>query len=115
VRIVLSFLLFTTAALADGFDLLAGDEVLSDGELTALTSDQTLVFYEGGQSRYSTGGAYSYSYAGGDTAYGHFDIRADGAVCIAFVNGRSRCDRFVRSHGRLILLTENGERFAVRQ
>ncbi len=113
-RILLPLIFIASASLADDFASLSGDVALSDDELLALTSDQTLHFYEGGLSRYSTGGAYSYSYADGATAYGRFDVRADGLVCVEFVNGRNRCDRFVHSHGRLVLLTEDGDRFPVR-
>lgn len=79
-----------------------------------MTRNQTLIFYEGGQSRYSVGGAYSYSYQGGGTAFGRFQIEGDGTICIAFNNGRSRCDAFVRSHGRLVMITQSGDRFPIR-
>lgn len=73
-----------------------------------------MAFYAGGWSRYSVGGAYSYTYASGASAFGTFDIGEDGTICVAYRNGRARCDRFVRSHGRLVMLTADGQRFPVR-
>ncbi|WP_299876357.1 hypothetical protein [uncultured Sulfitobacter sp.] len=114
-RALFAFLLFTTPAHAETFTLLSGDEALERAEVIAMTANNDVAFFEGGVSRYSVGGAYSYTYANdGGTAYGRFNVAPDGLICIAFRNGRSRCDRFVRSHGRLVMITENGDRFPVR-
>jgi hypothetical protein len=88
--------------------------VLDRSEVIGMTAGPALEFYEGGVSRYSAGGAYSYSYAGGGTAFGSFTVAQDGMICIAYRNGHGRCDKFVRSHGRLVMLTADGRRFAVR-
>ncbi|MGC1495811.1 MAG: hypothetical protein WA790_08380 [Sulfitobacter sp.] len=113
-RFILAFVFLPTCIFAGDYAVLAGDTVLTRDEVTHLTAGQTMTFYEGGQSRYSVGGAYSYSYESGATAFGHFEIGATGDVCVTFVNARTRCDRFVRSHGRLVLLTEDGGRYPVR-
>lgn len=113
-RYWIAFLLVPTALWADEFPMLAGDSALSHAEVVQMTARPVVEFYEGGQSRYSAGGSYSYSYAGGGTAFGQFEIAPDGTVCVAYRNGRSRCDRFVRSHGRLVMLTQDGQRFAIR-
>ena len=113
-RFILTLALLPTCVFADGYNLLEGDTTLSHDQVVGLTAGQVLTFYEGGQSRYSAGGAYSYSYESGATAFGHFDIGPGGEVCVTFVNGRMRCDRFVHSHGRLVLLTEDGGRYPVR-
>lgn len=101
-------------ALAEGFALLDGDKPLPRHEVVALTANQSVTFYEGGLSQYSVGGAYSYDYAGGGTAFGRFNVGPNGVVCVDFRNGRQRCDRFVRSHGRIVMITEDGQRFPVR-
>lgn len=92
-----------------------GDTRLSQVELQDLINGQTLTYYDDGQSKYSVGGSYSYTYANnGGTAFGRFKVGADGKVCIAFANGFGRCDLFVQNSGRLVMLTEKGERFPVR-
>lgn len=114
-RLILAFVLLASPVLADDFTLLSGDTVLAQAEVVALTAKGDVEFFEGGVSRYSVGGAYSYTYANdGDTAYGRFNISDNGLICIDFRNGRSRCDRFVRSHGRLVMITESGDRFPIR-
>ena len=113
-KFFLALALLPTCVLADGFAVLSGDTALTRDQVIDVTSGQVLTFYEGGQSRYSVGGAYSYSYESGATAFGHFEVGPHGDVCVTFANGNARCDRFVRSHGRLVLLTEGGGRFPVR-
>lgn len=110
------FLLLLTpvAALASDFALLSGDIPLTRDEVVTLTETHLVEFYEGGQSRYSVGGSYSYTYEGGGTAFGAFDVGPDGVICVIYRNGRDRCDRFVRSHGRLVMITQSGDRFPIR-
>ena len=100
---------------AEDWNLKAGETPLTEGELHSQVSGQTLVFYDDGQSKFSVGGAYSYTYAnGGGTAFGQYEAHQDGSICIAFRNGASRCDLYVFKGGRLVLITEKGERFPVR-
>ena len=104
-------------ALAADWNLQPGDEPLSPAELQDLVG-RTLMFYDDGQSAYSAGGSYSYTYGasnGGGTAFGTYRIDGDGSVCVEFRNGFSRCDFFVRSGERLVLITEAGDRFPVRR
>ena len=100
--IVLLWLPFDAAA--EDFPLLPNDEVLNRAEVVGLTERHLIEFYEGGQSRYSVGGSYSYTYQGGGTAYGAFEEGQDGVNCIAIRTGRDRCDRYVRSQGRIVKL-----------
>ena len=86
---------------------------LNQQELDGLAG-RTLTFYDDGRSKFSAGGAYSYTYAGGDSAFGTYSIAHDGSICIAYRNGFSRCDLYVHSGDRLILITEEGERYPVR-
>ena len=110
----LIFGLVALPALAADWALNATDRILDRQEVDALTAGQTLVFYDDGQSKYSVGGAYSYTYASGESAFGRYEIKEDGTVCINYRNGFSRCDRYVQSGERIILLTESGLRFPVR-
>ena len=101
---------------AEGWALRPGDIPLGRDELAALAG-RTLTFYDGGQSRYSAGGAYSFTYSaenGGGTAFGTYRIAEDGSICVDFRNGFSRCDLYVRNGDRLILINEKGERYPVR-
>ncbi len=113
-KLFLALMLLPSALWADTYKHLADDTVLSRAEVIGMTSQGVLEFFEGGQSRYSVGGSYSYTYQGGGTAFGRFTVAEDGLVCITYRNGRDRCDRFVRSHGRLVMLTQDGQRFAIR-
>ncbi|WP_299408469.1 hypothetical protein [uncultured Roseobacter sp.] len=106
--------LIPTAAAAQDWALRAGDKLLSHMEVAQLTTGQTLVFYDDGQSKFSAGGAYSYTYASGQSAYGRYTIEPDGTVCIQYRNGFARCDRYVQSGTRIVLLTEDGQRFPIR-
>ena len=107
--------LMSVPAGAQEWNLRGSDRVLPRTEVVALIEGQTLVFFDDGQSKFSTGGAYSYTYAnGGGTAYGRYEVGADGTVCIAFRNGFGRCDRYVESAARIVMLTQKGERFPVR-
>ncbi|MBM1633398.1 hypothetical protein JQV27_07515 [Sulfitobacter mediterraneus] len=113
-RILLFLLCLPGVAMAGDFSLLDGDAALSREEVLSLTATQRVEFYEGGVSHYSVGGAYSYTYAGGGTAFGRFQVGSDGVVCVDFRNGRHRCDQFVHSHGRVVMITEDGQRFPIR-
>jgi len=73
----------------------------------------TLVFYDGGQARFSAGGSYSSTYKGSASAFGTYRLAADSTICIDYRNGFKRCDRYVRNSTTLVLLAEDGERFPV--
>lgn len=110
------FLFASMPVSAAQWSLRDGDVPLTRSELQALEG-RVLTFYDDGQSLYSAGGAYSYTYAaehGGGTAFGTFEVVQDGSVCTAFRNGLHRCDLFVHSKGRLVLINEKGERYPVR-
>ena len=115
-RSLIAFLLSTVAAAAQSnLPVQSGETALTRVEVIALTTDATLVFYDNGQSKFSTGGAYSYTYANdGGTAFGVYRIAPDGVVCIDYRNGRTRCDRYVRSRDRIVMVTETGDRYPIR-
>ncbi|QJF52633.1 hypothetical protein [Roseobacter ponti] len=110
----ISVFVFAGPALSQDWALRDSDRTLSADEVDTLTAGRTLVFYDDGRSAYGPGDTYSYTYAGGQSAPGRYSIAADGTVCIAYLNGFSRCDRYVESAGRIVLLTEDGERYPVR-
>ncbi|WP_415921818.1 hypothetical protein [Tateyamaria sp. SN6-1] len=114
-RWIFLFVMVCGPALAQDWNLRGSDRVLPRAEVLALIEGQTLVFFDDGQSKFSAGGAYSYTYAnGGGTAFGQYEVAEDGTVCIAFRNGFSRCDRYVQTATRTVMLTQKGERFPLR-
>lgn len=97
------------------YDLRSNDARFSQDAMTERLSGQVVTFYDDGQSEYYVDGRYTYTYGGeGGTAYGYWQVREDGAVCIEFVNGFGRCDLFVMDGARMVLLDERGDRFPVR-
>jgi hypothetical protein len=107
--------MFATAAFAQDWALRDGESPLTALQTQKLMNGLSLTYHDDGESRFSPGGSYSYTYAEqGGTAFGRFWIEDDGRVCIAFRNGFDRCDIYVRSGGRLILLTQQGERYPVK-
>lgn len=112
-RYLILALFAATSATAAEWATKPGDVLLSAEELNGLAG-RTLTFFDDGQSKYSAGGAYSYTYASGESAFGTYSIAEDGSICIAYRNGFSRCDLYVRSGERLILIDEKGNRYPVR-
>ncbi|NOD65330.1 MULTISPECIES: hypothetical protein [unclassified Ruegeria] len=112
-RFLFPALFVASSAYAADWPLKSGDIPLTSAELDALAG-QTFTFYDDGQAKFSAGGAYSYTYASGDSAFGTYSIAEDGSVCIAYRNGFSRCDLYVRSGERLILIDQKGDRYPVR-
>ena len=114
-RSFITLLFLATAAAADSWNIRPDDMILDRPQVSAMIEGKTLTFFDDGQSKFSAGGAYSYTYAnGGGTAFGAYDIQPDGTVCIAFRNGFGRCDRYVQNGARFVMLTEKGERFPIR-
>ncbi len=115
VFLILAVVLPAQEGVAQDWNLLAGDTVLDGGSIGQITDGSALTYFDDGVSRFSAGGAYSYTYAnGGGTAFGSFRIGDEGQICIDFRNGMGRCDLYVRSGGRLVMLTQRGERFPVK-
>ena len=115
--LITAALLSCTGALAHAQDwnIRDSDQVLDAPSLAQIADGGSLTYFDDGVSLFSAGGAYSYTYANnGGTAFGRFRIETDGVICIDYRNGFSRCDKYVRSAGRLVLLTEDGERFPVK-
>jgi len=113
-RILLSLMLTATPLMAQDWNTRATDQLLSESELADRIVGQTITFYDNGKSQFYDDGRYTYTYDGGGTAYGYFELQPNGVVCIDYVNGFKRCDRFVLSGAGLVLLTEAGDRFPLR-
>ena len=115
-RFLIALVCLTNPALAQDWFMREGDRMLEDSALLDRLRGQVLTFFDDGQATFYEDDRYSYSYDGGQggTAYGHYKLGEDGSLCIDFVNGASRCDRYVLNTGRLILVTENHLRFPVR-
>ncbi|MEL6839583.1 MAG: hypothetical protein AAFP85_09840 [Pseudomonadota bacterium] len=112
------FLFLASTAHAQSFETRPSDTLLDSDALATIILGRDLEFFDGGVSRYSPGGSYSWTYSaanGGGSWYGTHQIGADGTVCIDFRTLRSRCDMFVQAGERLVLLTEDGQRYPVRE
>lgn len=105
------------AALAQTLDTRPGDALIATKDLDLRLRGQEIVFFDEGVSHFYNDGRYTYAYDRGEGgyAYGYFEIADDSMVCIAFVNGFSRCDAYVENEGRLVLITGDGDRFPVRE
>ena len=109
-------LLVLTAVPAQAEDgRLAGDEPFEAAALASRLSGQIVEFFDGSKSRYGTGGDYGYTYTdAGPVWSGDWRTEEGSRVCVDFDNGSARCDRFVRSGERVVLITSDGTRFPVR-
>ncbi len=106
-----------TAGLAQTFAPKTTDRVLDSAAMSRDVVGRTHQFFDGGISFYSVSGTYTYTYSDGGRAYGTYQLSedgADGVVCSAFANGFSRCDMYVHDGTRLVLITEQGDRFPVK-
>ena len=91
------------------------DQILNAAQMADLLSDQTIEFFDGSKSHYAGDGGYSYTYTDdGPPWTGRFEVADESRVCVDFDNGSRRCDRFVRDGDRIVLITEDGVRFPVR-
>jgi hypothetical protein len=91
------------------------DTLLAEGDMRALLQGRVVEFFDGSKSRYAEDGSYAYTYTDDGPAWtGQYRLLDDSLVCVDFDNGSSRCDRFVRSGERVILIIADGTRFPVR-
>ncbi|SLN29929.1 hypothetical protein PSA7680_01408 [Pseudoruegeria aquimaris] len=93
-----------------------GDTLYGAADLAALLSGQAVTFFDGGTARYAADGSYSYAYEGSDQLWtGTWEAGEGSAVCVAFDNGFARCDIYVSDGSRLVLITEQGDRFPAQE
>lgn len=110
-------ILFATPALAQDYAMRAGDTVPTAAGLNDMILDRDLEYFDGGVSRYGADGSYAWTYAennGGGVWAGTYILNDDMALCVTFETGQERCDKFVISNDRLVLLTSEGQRFPLR-
>ncbi len=116
-RFILPIVMMASPAVAQEFVPREGDVVLDAAAMAADVVGARHEFYDGGVSFFSVSGTYTYTYADGGRAYGSYELRdggAGGVVCTSFAQGFSRCDMYVRNADRLVLITQDGDRFPVR-
>ncbi len=117
IDMILAAVLVAGAAQAEGFAPKGSDRVLDAGEMAAQVVGRTHEFFDGGVSFFSVSGTYTYTYSDGRRAYGSWawpETGAEGVICTSFAAGFSRCDMYVHDGTRLVLITEDGDRFPVR-
>ena len=119
-RIGFAAVLICLAAPAMGQEFLVreSDRVLDAAGMAADVVGRTHQFFDGGESFFSISGTYTYTYSDGGRAFGRYALQDDGqngVVCSEFDNGFSRCDKYVHDGTRLVLLTEDGDRFPVKE
>lgn len=114
-RLAVVLALLATPATAADWNQRDGDVVLSPEMMEALVVGSSHTFFDGGVSFFSVSGTYTYTYPDGARAYGTYEVRPEGVVCTDFRHGFSRCDQYVLSGDRLVLLTEGRDRFPVRE
>ncbi len=113
-KAIMMWALSVGPAVAQDWNMRAGDEVFDAQDLGARLAGRTLVFYDDGQAVYEVDGKYSYTYGGGGTWYGYWEAGEGSLVCVTFVTEVKRCDRIVQNDGQLVMLTVKGERFPIR-
>jgi len=117
-KLALTLLILASPVAAQDFALRASDMVPTTADLSRQILDRDLEYFDGGISRYNTDGSYAWTYAetnGGETHPGTHQISENGTVCITYETGAERCDMFVQSGDRLVLLTDNGQRYPIRE
>ncbi|MFY0662741.1 MAG: hypothetical protein JXR15_19785 [Shimia sp.] len=111
---ILGLLSVATSGAAQEWKVHKGDVPFDAPSLKVQLSGQTLVFFDDGRSIFESNGQYQYTYGGGGTWYGHWEVTENSTVCVTFVTGVERCDRIVENGGRLVMQTADGLRFPVR-
>ena len=113
-RLALLFTAFASAASAQG--VRDSDILLDADEMASALSGHVVEFFDGSKSHYAADGAYRYTYTDGEPPFrGTYEVNDQSGVCVTFDNGFSRCDMFVRSGERLVLIIDDGTRFPVRR
>lgn len=113
-RIAFILCLFALPAFAqDG--IRTSDQLMDAAQMGQLLNGQQIEFFDGSKSHYASDGTYYYTYTDdGPEWTGRFKVSDNSRVCVDFDNGSSRCDQFVISGDRVVLVTEDGLRFPVR-
>ncbi|MCU4652166.1 hypothetical protein N8I71_04955 [Roseibacterium sp. SDUM158016] len=102
---------------SQGFDTRPGDATIAARDLDDRLRGREIVFFDDGVSHFYNDGRYTFAYdlGRGGYAYGYFEVTDDSTVCVAYLNGFSRCDGYVENAGRLVMVTGDGLRFPIRE
>ena len=93
----------------------SGDTRFDSAALESHLTGRMIEFFDGSKSRYASDFTYGYTYVDdGPMWTGTWSTDDESRVCVAFDNGSARCDHIVLDGARTILITEDGERFPVR-
>ena len=117
-RFLICTAMLATSAAAQDFTPRDTDRVLDAAAMRAEVVGRTHEFFDGGVSFFSVSGTYTYTYSDGGRAYGNWTLHDEGAggvICTSFAAGFARCDMYVHDGTRLVLITEDGTRFPVRE
>ena len=91
------------------------DTILDREQMSALLTGNEMEFYDGSKSRYGEDGSYGYTYTDdGPVWTGRFEVFDESRVCVDFDNGSRRCDLFIQTGEKVVLVTTDGTRFPVR-
>lgn len=96
---------------AQDWNIRPWDAMMDRQEVQDRIRGRAILFMDGGVATYRDDGSYSYTYQGGREFTGAYQIRPDGAVCVDFDAGQTRCDLYVRHDERLVMIAETGRRF----
>ncbi|WP_166418176.1 hypothetical protein [Cochlodiniinecator piscidefendens] len=113
-KLCITFLLLCSPSFAQDWSVREGDVLLNSYELETLLVGHEITFYDGGSSRFTADGVYGYTYGAGGTALGQYTVEEDSTVCVTYGNGFARCDLYVMNNDRLIVITEEGDRYPIR-
>ena len=92
-----------------------GDVRMTAAETRTRLAEHVVEFFDGSKARYRDDGSYAYTYTDDGPAYrGTFVANEGGEVCVTFDNGFDRCDTYVLSGNRLVLIIADGTRFPAR-
>jgi len=110
-------LLLAAPVTAQEYATRATDTLPTAETLATQILDHDLEYFDGGISRYNTDGSYTWTYsaANGSGVWEGTHTIADNVVCILFTTGQERCDMFVTVGERLTVITEDGERYPIRE
>ncbi len=93
----------------------ASDTRFDSEALKAHLGGRVMEFFDGSKSSYSSDFSYAYTYVDSGPAWtGTWSTDNESRVCVVFDNGSSRCDFIVSDGDRTVLITEDGDRFPVR-
>ncbi|MCA8884819.1 MAG: hypothetical protein KDA50_13885 [Rhodobacteraceae bacterium] len=91
------------------------DVTFTEKGLESVIAGALVRFYDGSVAQYYRDRSYVYTAGDGRTSYrGLWEVYDGGQICVRFENGFTRCDTYVRSANKMILIEASGTRYPVR-